>query len=188
MNATIQAPASQCLYFDMEGVLCAYNKSDYRPGRNGEPARADTHGAHMYLGVPENPNVMQAFCMLYGFMPPGTCKVFTGVPNGITHAEHVIDKFNWMKKRLSTFRQEDFLCVSVDDYADPVPPPYILNRGQILIDDYDPNLANWTALGGLSVKCLNGLNSRNPAYYNLDAGARPGDIMNAILAVLQGRM
>jgi 5'(3')-deoxyribonucleotidase len=38
----------------------------------------------------------------------------------------------------------------------------------VLIDDYNPNLSEWKNHGGTAIKILNGINSRNEAYKNLD--------------------
>lgn len=176
-----QAPAGYpAFYFDMDGVLCAYSYSDYKPGPDGL-APYQRHGVHIFRDIPENPSVMQAFRLMYGLVPKGCCRVLTRIPVGITQAEHTIDKFNWVKARMSNFRQEDFLCVSVPKHnavGDTMVPlgPHI-----VLVDDWNPNLQDWKDHGGTPVKMLNGINSPNRQFVNVSAGWKPQGIMNAIL-------
>lgn len=166
-------------YFDMDGVLCAYNHSDYKPGRDGRTPYL-TPGVHIYRNIPENPTVMEAFALLYGLVPPGTCRILTTIPIGVTQAEHTLDKYAWVTSRLPKFRQDDFLCVSVPKHSAAATPMMPLGPNSILIDDWNQNLTAWAAHGGTPVKMLNGINSQNQAFINISAGWQAWDIMQAI--------
>lgn len=170
-------------YFDMDGVMCVYDRSHYKPAPDNGPPPYLTHGLHMFRDIPENPNVVNAFRLLYGVLPPGRCKILTSIPAGITQAEHTLDKFDWMALRVPNFRQEDFLCVTVAKHDAVAGPLSRLDAASILVDDWDKNLSNWQANGGTPVKLLNGINSPNRKMYCASAAWSAWDLMQYLVSV-----
>ena len=168
-------------YFDMDGVLCAYDYGMYKARKGQTTPPFLVHGGHAFRYIPENPAVMQAFSMLYGLVPKGNCRVLTGIPVGICQAEHTIDKYQWMRERMPGFRQEDFLCVSVPKHEAIMTPLTKLDPSCILVDDYNPNLYNWQQNGGTAIKLLNGINTENLDFVNIPAVWTASEILSALI-------
>ena len=80
--------------------------------------------------------------------------------SGAIFNEHFHDKIMWLHKWLP-YIDIDHILISVTSKRDVV--EYIhnhnLTKNDILIDDYNKNLIDWTKAGGTAIKYCNGINN-----------------------------
>lgn len=175
--------AKKTLYFDMDGVLAKYDYGLYIPKREGQVPPFMQLGSHVFVDIEPEANVVQAFERLYerykGSKKIGI-KVFTCIPVGLLQAEHTIDKFRWCRFHISLFDSNDFFCTSVPKHDAVSESLWTLTKDDILIDDYNKNLDNWTAHGGTAIKCLNGINSINDKYDYIETSWSPDEIVKKL--------
>jgi 5'(3')-deoxyribonucleotidase len=87
--------------------------------------------------------------------------ILTSLPmNSAMFNEHFHDKIIWLNKWIP-YMEIDNILISVTSKRDAI--EYIkdhqLTKNDILIDDYNKNLNEWQAGGGVAVKYINGINS-----------------------------
>lgn len=182
-------------WFDKDGVLAKYDYSIYLAETGSSPPWL-TKNAHVYRHLPANKNMLHAFRELYGRLqekPPCEweyeMKVLTSVSDSVTLSEQVLDSWHWLHKKIPEFKQRDFYAVAVPKQELPVTLRRYnsaengLTKADILIDDYNKNLEAWEKAGGTAVKALNGINSENKKFYNMDITKKKEDILETILQI-----
>lgn len=150
------------LWFDMDGVLVQYDREGYT-GKN--PAYLQL-GAHYFRHLKPD---FKAIEVLRQVCQRNKNKVFilTTISNlGSLYMEQVTDKIAWLGQYCPFLDiQTQFVpAVSLKrDIVEAIRKPDGLGIGlnDILIDDWNTNLEEWSAAGGLALKYLNGINSPN---------------------------
>lgn len=86
-----------------------------------------------------------------------------------TAKDTIPDKYDWVKKNIPFIKDENIFFAPLG--ADKT--QFIKGNADksALIDDYNPNLYAWKESGGQSVKYLNGINSKNPDFSQVDFGS-----------------
>lgn len=155
------------LYFDMDGVVARYDYGLYVPKQKNEIPPFLILNSHVFRDLEPDDTILESLNILYSKYRDSeyvTVKILTNIPTGLLQAEHTIDKYEWCKKHIQGFKQEDFFCTSVKKHNAVAQTLWSLTEDDILIDDYNKNLDNWTAHGGHAVKYINGINSVNIKY------------------------
>ncbi len=144
-------------YFDMDGVLCKYDKDAYAAE---EPLYLQLD-SHYFRTVEADKVAMDIFKRLYKLLP-GQVKVLTGVSAQYElRFQQTMDKIYWIHEQMPEFDVgADFMAVSTNkrETVSEMKGMHLI-RSDILIDDWNPNLYSWEAGGGTAVKYINGLNS-----------------------------
>lgn len=174
-------------WFDKDGVLAEYDYSIYL-AETGCQAPWLTKNAHVFRHLPANKQMVKAFRRLYvnlqdvhPFNWPYEMKILTSVSDSVTLSEQVLDSWRWLKKKIPDLKERDFYAVATPKQDIPVVLRTRITPMDVLIDDYNKNLEAWKAAGGTAVKALNGLNSRNNAYLNVDITKPAQDIIDWFL-------
>lgn len=144
------------IYFDMDGVLVKYEYAMYSP-----ESKWDVAGSHIFRNLQpmeDSCEVLRRLIQLFR----DEVHILTSVSDKTPEVrnEHIKDKMLWIEENIPSFNLCNFMACSGDK------PNVItkirgmrLNRMDILIDDYNPNLYAWQAAGGTAIKFINGINS-----------------------------
>lgn len=103
--------------------------------------------------------------------------------NGAIFNEQFHDKLKWIAEKIPYFPVENFY-ISVSSKRDIC--EMVNNRhisfNDILIDDYNRNLSEWTASGGRAIKYCNGINTPDTWFpeLRLDVDLTPEQIIDKI--------
>lgn len=155
-------------WFDMDGVLVKYDRSGYI----GEQPMYLRKGVHYFRDLQPD---KKAMTVLKALSEKSEHKIYilTTVTNiGALYKEHVLDKIDWLHRHCPFINTETQFVPAISSKRDVIeslrkPNAKMITRDDILIDDFNKNLNEWTIAGGLAVKYLNGLNSPNkgnPVY------------------------
>lgn len=171
------------LWWDMDGTMTEY---DYDVYESDDPAITPPllkRQSHCFLNLKSNTSVLQAFNILYAKSKVERTfynRILTSIPTGILQAEHTLDKYFWCKNHINHFNPDDFFCISVAKYSAVASDLWQLSEKDILIDDYNPNLINWKKHGGTAIKCVNNINSINPAFDYIKSEWSANDIVRIL--------
>ena len=178
------------LWFDKDGVLAQYDYSLYEP-EFGAPAPWLVRNAHVFKGLDTYPNMCEAFKTLYlencnksVKERIANIKVLTAVSDSITLSEQVLDSMEWCKNNLR-LKQRDFYAVAVPKESVPTSLRSKIDKYDILLDDYTPNLRAWKEAGGTAIKVLNGINSYSKDFPCINVNANVDYIIDVINQVLE---
>lgn len=146
-------------YFDMDGVVVEYQKSAYE----GDNPLFMCKNKHYFKDLNPDRKMLEVIDKMYQRSRYTGNKIYllTSIPiSGAIFNEHFHDKIHWTHKWLP-YLDIDSILISVTSKRDAV--EYIQNHqlssNDILIDDYNKNLNDWTKAGGLAIKYCNGINS-----------------------------
>ena len=151
-------------YFDMDGVLAKFIHWKNNPN---PPFMRE--GNHYFLHREPDHRALEVFQTLYSTgTPNANAHILTRVldeddGDGISAAlrqEWWTDKRAWVLANTQGINTAECFLMSGKDKGELLQkiPPY-QRKYHILIDDFNPNLMNWRAAGGTSVKYINGINS-----------------------------
>ena len=147
-------------YFDMDGVLAQYERKAYE----GDHPQWMEPGKHYFRSLPADKRIMQLIDSLHKACRYTDDHIFiiTSIQTGPMFNEHMHDKILWLNEHFPYFQISDILIATTpkNDVAEYL-HGRVLSHRDILVDDYNKNLAEWQNAGGISVKYLNGLNSPN---------------------------
>ena len=145
------------IYFDMDGVLADFNRGVAELCGIAPPLKQDEDPVedeimwahvkevpHFYVKLELMPGAKEMFDLLYKKYGD-KCEILTGIPNERRGLKNVAeDKIKWMRRLLS----EDIVINTVrkTDKKD-----YVKGGGYILIDDLEPTVETWNALGGTGI-------------------------------------
>lgn len=149
-------------YFDMDGVLVQYNKSDFI----GDHPRYRIRNSHYFLTLKPDERVLDVMKILSN-TPSCTVNVLTSVlAQDETLKEHIIDKTKWVSNYCPFIDIDNQLFISTGKKHHQISQIHKrpLSNKDILIDDFNKNLNDWIRAGGISVKYANGTN--NPYSFN----------------------
>ena len=154
------------LYFDMDGVLAVYDRQAYPPNSN----LYCTVGKHYYQTVTPDQRAINAFVTLavnnknsaYRQISLHTLSSLSC--KGKIFLEQMSDKKKWLCENIKSKHpgasyQTHFAGSQKRYIGEALSDNRKLSRSDILVDDYNDNLAKWEQAGGTSVKYCNGINS-----------------------------
>lgn len=148
------------LYFDMDGVLFEYDAKGYVVNEDGD-VPYNTIGLHYFRNRELDPVACEIFDRMLELYGDDVAIITTVSSNCYIRKEQVIDKIESIYDRFPTFDiGANFIAVSTDkrDFIQKI-RGMSLNRRDILIDDWNPNLRKWAMAGGTAIKYCNGINS-----------------------------
>lgn len=152
------------IWVDKDGVLAQYDYSLYEADMDS-PAPWNVRNAHVYRHLQPYTEMVEAFRRIYfenrNVKPEKrklNIRVLTGVSDGLTLSEHVLDGYAWCDEYLD-LRPNDFYACAIAKENIPVTLHNTITPLDILVDDYVPNLQAWVNAGGTPVKAINGINS-----------------------------
>lgn len=142
--------------FDMDGVLCIYERSGYDLQDPHGPAFL--HPGYFLNRVPD----MRAVELLRRCLAvcPNDTYIITSVPDGEPRNRIILDKLNWINMHIPEFDIGAHFIASTSSKMSFIEwlRGSSITRKDILIDDYNVNLYGWIARGGTAIKYVNGLN------------------------------
>jgi 5'(3')-deoxyribonucleotidase len=146
-------------YFDMDGVLAKYNRAAY----DGEPPLFLQKNAHYFGEIEPDQKMIEVMYRLYTMFQNTEHNLYILTSLPITSAifnEHFHDKISWVQKWLPFIKVQN-IYISVTSKRDAIEfiKGTTLDKNEILIDDYNPNLEEWRDAGGIAIKYCNGINS-----------------------------
>ena len=149
-------------WFDMDGVLVQYDRDGY-VGQNPKYLQL---GSHYFRNLKPDTKAIKTLQIL---SERNKNKIFilTTISNlGSLYVEQMTDKIAWLREYCPFLDiQTQFIPAvsSKRDIVEAIRKPDGLGIGlnDVLIDDWNTNLNEWTASGGLALKYLNGINSPN---------------------------
>ena len=142
--------------FDMDGVLAIYERDAY----DGDNPRYIQPGYFRTCKPDKRAIELLRQCM---DMLPLDTFITTGVRKDYRN-QMIIDKIYWISEYIPEFDiGTRFIANSEMDKSALFEHLRMssLNRYDILIDDYNPRLYNWTMRGGTAIKWLNNVNSES---------------------------
>lgn len=148
-------------YFDMDGVAVQYEWSCY----TGKPPAYLTKGAHCYRRLKPDQKALTVMKKLHEAGKP--TGILTTVQNlGCLYTEQVSDKMEWISEHAPWVNLRTQFFPSPGSKRDLIelirrPNGLAIRSDDVLIDDWNPNLNEWAAAGGLAIKYCNGINSPN---------------------------
>ena len=148
------------VFFDQDGVLGIYERDAYI----GKDPIWKKPGSHYFSTVKPDHRAISLFNLLTD-APNVNTFVLTAINNiGPIYLEQIKDKIAWLKEHIPAINiQKQFIpCVSPKSQTIQAVISQTrthMKPSDILIDDYNPNLNDWTAAGGTALKYCNGLNS-----------------------------
>lgn len=150
------------VYFDMDGVLAVYDRNAYKKDEEGNMPFMDIPSRY-FLHVEVDGIAMTLFKKVLKAMPDDVY-VITSVSGDYEQKyRQTIDKMEWLHIHSPEFDiGSKFIAMGSDkrNFVTGI-RGMTLNRLDILIDDYNPNLFKWAMAGGTSIKFINGVNSKN---------------------------
>lgn len=160
-------------YFDMDGVLAVYEREAYIGSfeKNAFEKEKPTFlqkNKHYFLNCKPDMKMLHVIDILwsairtghYGLDPESQIFIVTSIANhGTIFNEQFHDKIAWIGKWIPYFPIEN-LYVSVTEKREigEMINNRLISFNDILIDDYNKNLQNWSAAGGRALKYCNGIN------------------------------
>lgn len=176
------------LAFDMDGVIVKYDRDGYIKQEDGLMPFEEPDG-HYFYDREEDEDALELFRKCVKMMPDETTIITTVSKEPNIRYEQTIDKMGWIHERVPAFDVgSKFLALSNDKHN------FIkdirgmsLNKRDILIDDYNPNLFKWMLAGGTAIKYINGINNLDswPGYSigNDSAGNMFKELSDIIVAI-----
>lgn len=145
-------------FFDMDGVLAKYDRAAYSvETRPGVKLYMD-EDMHYFRTCEPDP---VGIGLLRSFLDAGhRCYILTSVRSEISWARN--DKAWWLARHMPWFDSAARLIICSGDKAQMAAARAKLaglGRGNLLFDDFNPNLEDWRRAGGTPVKYLNGINT-----------------------------
>lgn len=146
------------VFFDMDGVLARYERHAYEKYDPDLPPLYEQEDLHYYRTCEPDSAAIALLEYLTGLGIP--CWALTSVKPSIPWARY--DKIYWLMKHTRQFDAARRTIIADGDKAQVVKAREKicrLDRGMILLDDFNKNLWDWERAGGTAVKYLNGVNS-----------------------------
>lgn len=146
------------VFFDMDGVLARYERHAYEKYDPSLPPLYEQEDMHYYRTCAPDHAAIALLEYLTGLGVP--CWTLTSVKPSISWARY--DKIYWLMKHTRKFDAAGRTIIADGDKAQVIKAREKicrLDRGMILLDDFNKNLWDWERAGGTAVKYLNGVNS-----------------------------
>lgn len=150
-------------YIDMDGVLIKYDKTAY----TGDNPKWLKKNGHYFRNLEPDRKMLEFVDSLHTRCRYNQDELYilTSLPiNTVMFNEHFHDKILSLNKWVP-YIDIDHILIAVTSKNDAV--EYIkdheLTANDILIDDYNKNLTEWSQKGGTAIKYCNGIN--NPESY-----------------------
>ncbi len=136
---------TKMIYCDLDGVLADFNQT-FKDLTGKYPNEVSRHDLWKVVSTIPNYwailNVMPDGKELMSFLSKYPYQILTGLPmNGYNKAE--IEKCQWVRKNVS--RDIKIICCLSRDKS------LYCKAGDILIDDYAPNIHRWEKAGGIGI-------------------------------------
>lgn len=168
-------------YFDVDGVLALYDRTAYE---GDEPEFMKKNG-HYFRNLEPDRKMLEVIDRMHqnARYTGDSIYILTSLPvNGAIFNEQMHDKITWIMQWMPYLKIDDIL-ISVTSKRDAVEyiHNHILTKTDVLIDDYNKNLRDWSKVGGTSVKYCNGINS--PESFNGTKIYKSGTV-DSILTIL----
>lgn len=175
------------VYLDMDGVMFFYEKEAYHAPKNETPLFMQKN-KHYFQTVRPDPRIQKLVYKLTDNRIP--VYILSHCFPGDMLEEHTNDKWESIKRyypRLAV--PEQFIITTISK------PEIIiktqnrkLKKTDILIDDYNKNLNEWTESGGTALKYINGIN--NPSSFHgtcIFQEDKTSDIFRKIISITETR-
>ncbi len=170
------------IFIDMDGVLTEY-RTDCTPN--------DLKQKDYFLSLKPEENMLAALSMLIEnaeALDLHICVVTKVYPTAFKYS--VSEKLQWRDQYMPYLFDSEFIMVDGEKQEKSQAIEEILNmkidENCILIDDYNHNLADWSANSGTAVKFVNKINDRNKSFVGnrISYNMTPLDIYQTILRLV----
>lgn len=156
------------IWFDMDGVLCLYERDAYHPNSPNTAPAFITKDKHYFADcTPDNSAVALFRRLVCEDVPVGIVSSVWQENKGIRD-EQILDKTEWFLKHVFISNHDIPVVFSGHDKSYAIKTAGYWNdsdiTSNILIDDYNINLNQWLRTGATAVKYLNGINSPWSGY------------------------
>lgn len=162
------------LVFDMDGVLAKYDWNDYR----GDDPNWLKQGARYFFHRPPDYKMLAVLNVMQEKRQKHKISLFVASnvpPYKITDEEFIPDKINWLHKfapsldtdcqfypvKFPETKHNVIKLQKIHEQRDVSTDELSLSQSDVLIDDRNKNLIEWSAAGGTAIKYCNGVNSPN---------------------------
>ncbi|MBQ7740246.1 MAG: hypothetical protein IJT65_03325 [Eubacterium sp.] len=168
------------IFFDMDGVLAEYRKNCTEEDMKKK--------GYFYSLEPEK-NMIEALNMLLENgeeLGVGVCVLTKVYPSEFKYS--VREKLEWRDKYLPELFDSEFVMVNGDEEEKSDVVKALIGAGldenYILIDDYNPNLAEWRNAGGEVIKFVNKINDSKRSFVGkrINYKMSPEELYLSILA------
>ena len=155
------------LFIDMDGVIVKYNTDDYVARPDSVPLYLTKH---YFENLEEDIRIVEYLNTLQNDSNDITFYILSRIPDARmcgpeTFADIVESKMNWLKYHCTL--NFDVKNIILTPYSKCEAAKRVLKRplcsSDILVDDFNNNLIEWRAAGGVAFKYVNGLNSAETA-------------------------
>ncbi len=141
------------IYCDLDGVLADFNRT-FKELTGQLPHEVSRHDLWKKVGSTPNYWLMLPLTSdakeLMTYLSRYSYQILTGLPmSGYHQAE--IEKCQWVRKHVSS-DIKIICCLSKDKSL-------YCKKGDILIDDYEPNIARWKKAGGIGILHTNAIDT-----------------------------
>lgn len=142
--------------FDMDGVLCFYDRAGYDFSDPTGPAYLKP--GYFLNRIPDT-TAVELLRRCLAVCPNGTY-IITSVPKDSNRNRIILDKLNWIDQHIPEFDIGAHFIATTSNKMSFIEwlRGSSITRKDILIDDYNTNLYGWTARGGTAIKYINGIN------------------------------
>lgn len=143
-------------FFDLDGTLARFYED------KNWAIKFQKEG--YFIGLKPYEKFVKIVEYLHRVNPSNNIYVISAAPNETGAKE----KFQWVKKHLPFIEEKHiFIQICKENSDNPTKAAYVslllrraLTKKDVLIDDYNKNLFEWTNAGGTAIKAVNELNNR----------------------------
>lgn len=168
------------LYVDMDGVLAKFYKSR-------EPDMKDLYVENRFLSLDVQKRVVDAIRLIMEKHPEVEVFVLSAYPEDSRYA--LPEKKRWLGENLPEIDSaHQIFCSCADKKSDFVTGG--VSSRTALLDDYNPNLEEWEASGGVSIKLLNNINDSSKSWKGrkINYARNPRTMSDVIVRAVKGEM
>lgn len=181
------------LWFDMDGVICKYERDAYLPKNPNMTPAFITKDEHYFATCKPDVKALNVMTRLvFGGVPVGVCSSVWQDDKRIRD-EQITDKLKWIERNLKDLFAAGFdIPVVFSGYSKSAAIKAAglwesTAENNILVDDYRKNLEQWTKEGAVAVKYLNHINSPwNGLQVSCDSSAE--EIANCLFDLASSSM
>ena len=158
------------LYWDMDGVINHFIKDgDYL--REG-----------YFYGLPVHEEIKKTIDIF------NEEKVEQFILSKYPNKTACFDKMKSIVELFPWFKRKNIILLPYED--DKTKYVGRIDKNDILIDDFTPNLVEWQEIGGTPIKCINKINNTTGRWKGdfIDVGTNPYDIVKKIVGIIERRL